>query len=357
MTCRRIFTSHEIVLPALALVAAVFAAAYMPSSSAASDSASGQQLIVAAFGGAYGKAEQEAYFKPFTKATGIEVRVLPAQPSLAQIKLQVQSNNVLWDIAELGPWDTYNGCRDELLTPVDYQLVRKSDLAPEAGTRCGIIASLYTEGIGYKKSMFKTPPTWQDFFDVKKYPGKRAMEKYLQDGTLEAAVVGTGVPLDQIYPLDVEKAIAAMSSLGSDLILVDSLAQASQLLQSGSVVMIQTAIGRILPLESQGYAISLVGQRGPSFFTIPKGARNTTVAQKFLAFITSCKECTATMERMTAYGGPNKDGIQLVSEERRKLLPYDPEVQKNTWAPNLEWWGENAEAAQEAFQRFQVTGH
>ena len=316
--------------------------------------ASGGQLVVAAFGGAYGKAEQDAYFTPFTKATGIKVRVLPAEPTLAQVKLQVQNHNVLWDVAALQGVDANTGCNEGLLARVNYKLVKKADLAVGGGYKCGLLASLFTEGIGYKKSAFKTPPTWSDFFNVTKYPGKRTMESYIEDGTLEDAALGAGVPVNRLYPLDINKAINEMKSLGSNLVLVSSLAQASQLLQSGSAVMIQSAIGRILPLMSQGYAISLVGERAPSIFTIPKGAPHTALAQKFFSFIASCQKCTATMERETAYGGPNKNGIKLVPPRIRKLLPYDPQVDRNSYFQNLAWWSKNAARAQQAFQTFQA---
>jgi putative spermidine/putrescine transport system substrate-binding protein len=324
------------------------------SSSSGSSASGGGSITVAGFGGAYGDAEKAAYFDPFTKATGIKVNVLQAETTLGAVKLQVQKHNVVWDIAELPGPDTQTACDQGIIEKVDYKVVKKADLAPQGGYPCGILASLFAEGIGYSTSKFKTPPTWRDFFDTKKVPGKRTMEKYLTDGTLEYALIADGVPKDSLYPLDLKRAIAKLKTLGNDVVLVDSLAQASQLLTSGDAVMIQTAAGRILPLKNAGLPVDFapVGERGEAIFTIPKGAKNSANAMKFLAYIASCASCSQQMARLTAYSGANKDGATGLPAAIKDQLPSSPKVVAQSFAQDDKWWSQNAGQAQSAFDAF-----
>ena len=48
-----------------------------------------QSIVVVSFGGSYARASQEAYHKPFTQETGIEVRLDDYNGGLAQIRAQI----------------------------------------------------------------------------------------------------------------------------------------------------------------------------------------------------------------------------------------------------------------------------
>ena len=51
-----------------------------------------------------------------------------------------------------------------------------------------------------------------DFFDLKRVPGKRMIRKDSQ-AMLEMALIADGVPLDKLYPLDVDRAIAKFATI------------------------------------------------------------------------------------------------------------------------------------------------
>jgi putative spermidine/putrescine transport system substrate-binding protein len=339
---------------AAATCAAIVAVAACGSDEGGGGSKSGGSITVAGFGGAYGDAEKAAYWDPFTKATGIQVKKLEAEVTLGAVKLQVQKGAVVWDLVELSGPDAVAGCRNGIVEKVDYSQVARADLVADAGYKCGVSAGQFTEGIGYRTDKIKKPPTWQDFFDTEAYPGKRTMEKYLQDGTLEYALLADGVPKDKLYPLDVNRAITKLKSLGDDVIFVDSLAQASQLLTSGEAVMIQSASGRMIPLINAGLPVGFEpnGERAPFVFTIPKGAKNAENAMKFLKFVASCASCSQTMARLTGYSGPNKDGDKGLSAGERAYLPTNPSVVAKSFPQDIEWWTKNAEEAQAAFDKF-----
>src|SRR5690606_34475398 len=80
----------------------------------------------------------------------------------------------------------------------------------------------------------KQPPqSWADFFDTKKFPGRRAMRKHPFD-TIEQALLADGVPLDKLYPLDFDRAYKKLDTIKNVIdVWWTGGAQTSQLLKSG----------------------------------------------------------------------------------------------------------------------------
>ena len=89
-----------------------------------------QSITVVSFGGSYARASQEAYHKPFTEETGIEVRLEDYNGGLAQIRAQVDAGSVYWDVVDLNLDDAILGCDEGL-----FELMNPSDLAPGVDAR------------------------------------------------------------------------------------------------------------------------------------------------------------------------------------------------------------------------------
>src|SRR5690606_12474056 len=92
------------------------------------------------------------------------------------------------------------------------------------------------------------PTTMQDFFDLEKFPGKRALRKRAQVN-LEWALLADGVPADKVYerlatPEGLEQAFAKLDSIKHEIVWFDSWSQAPQLLNDGGAVFVQSANGR-----------------------------------------------------------------------------------------------------------------
>lgn len=315
------------------------------------------ELIIAGFGGAYGDAQTEAYYDEYPEISGVNLEVLSAEATLGAVSVQVENENVLWDIVELNGADMVAGCLAGILEPIDYDVVDRELLEENVDEECGVAASVYTVGIGYDPEDWPEPPSWEDFYDTASYPGSRAIESYIQDGTLEYALLGDGVNKDDLYPLDLDRAVDTLLGVADDLIVVDSLAQASQLLTSGDAVMIQTASARMLALQEEGfeYEYHAVGQTGGSFWAVPQGAPNKEEAMAFLAWAAECVECTTLLGELTAYSGPNAEGNTHVTGDVADLLPSNPDVMEISFPVDLEWWGDNTEEAQDAFNRFMTS--
>ena len=85
----------------------------------ASTAAQAQSLTVVSWGGAYTKSQIEAYHKPYAKMTGVTINSEDYNGGLAEVKAQVESGNVVWDLVDLELSDVVLGCDEGLLEPID----------------------------------------------------------------------------------------------------------------------------------------------------------------------------------------------------------------------------------------------
>ena len=76
------------------------------------------QVVICGWGGALQKAQEEAYYRPFEKETGI--RVVPVSwPNLAKIRTQVKTGNVEWDIVASGGAAYFSSINDNMVEKID----------------------------------------------------------------------------------------------------------------------------------------------------------------------------------------------------------------------------------------------
>src|SRR6201997_573493 len=75
-------------------------------------------LYVNSWGGSYTAAQEAAYFKPFTTATGIQIRVI-TPVSYARVKAQVQTGSYQFDMTSVTPMLWLRASREGLAEPID----------------------------------------------------------------------------------------------------------------------------------------------------------------------------------------------------------------------------------------------
>ena len=64
-------------------------------------SATAETLTVVSWGGSYEQASRKAILEPFSKETGIDIRVDIYNGGLAQVRAQVETGKVYWDVIDL----------------------------------------------------------------------------------------------------------------------------------------------------------------------------------------------------------------------------------------------------------------
>ena len=236
-----------------------------------------QSLTVVSFGGSYARASQKAYHEPFTAATEIEVRLEDYSGGLAQIRAQVETGKVYWDVVDLNVADAVLGCDEGLL-----ELIAVEDLPPAADgtpaaddffpgtlTDCGMGTIFFSSIYAYHPQHFPDakPETIEDFFDLERFPGRRGMRRVPGDN-LEIALLADGVPIAEVYatldtPEGVERAFRKLDTIKDHIVWWEAGAQPPQMLADGEVVMSTAYNGRIFNaqvLENQPFVIVWDGQ-------------------------------------------------------------------------------------------------
>lgn len=312
-------------------------------------SAQAEDLTVVSWGGAYTKSQVEAYHKPFTKKTGINILSENYSGGLAEIKAQVEAGSVKWDIVDLEMSDAVRGCDEGLLEPIDASILpagdngtpAEKDFIPGSITDCAVGTIVWSTIYAYDKSKFPNggPKTMADFFDTKKFPGKRGLRK-TPKANLEMALIADGVSNDKVYELlatdaGVDRAFAKLDTIKNDAVWWEAGAQPPQLLADGEVAMTTAYNGRIfnaIAVEDKPFEIVWDGQVFDlDLWGIPKGAPNKDKALEFMKFSTDTKRL-AGQAAWISYGPVRQSSIPLIGKHAEadiQMGPHMPTAEAN----------------------------
>ena len=114
-----------------------------------------EKVIIASTGGAYDKALREAWFDPFTKATGIEVVTVAATNAEMRAKAaaMVKTGNVKWDLYLDGEIQAASKAHREVtedLTEFCRQFADREDLGANACAAGGVLLQSTATLLAYR---------------------------------------------------------------------------------------------------------------------------------------------------------------------------------------------------------------
>ena len=138
---------------------------------------------------------------------------------------------------------------------------RKNDLLQQAIQPYGWQTFFIGYVQAYLPGTFKgaQPTSWADFFDVNKFPGKRAWPGAgYYDGTAEVCLLADGVAPDKLYPLDFKRANEKLESIRDHLLFYNQFPQVQQFLTSKSVALAMGPNGLFAGLQNRGVQVQLV---------------------------------------------------------------------------------------------------
>lgn len=329
----------------LGSAAAMGLASSLPSRSAAA----GEEIVFATWGGSWGDAMREAWFDPFEKETGIAVRAVSGN-SYGRIEAMVKSGRTEWDVVEVLP-DFYALARDkDLLEPIDYGVVDRSGLLRDnLANELLVPEVLFSYVLTCNQKLDKFPSSWAEVWDTKTYPGMRTFEAEANAGVIEAALLADGVAPQDLYPLDVDRALNKMEEIRDNILFYETNAQAEQYMSSGQAMLGLIPDGRALNIKGAGAPIDI--RYDLSFLTwssmgVPKGAPNKEAAMKFLAYALTPKAQARIAEAYT-YGPVVPAAFEYIPEERAKILSGGPQMKGKAVVMDALWWGDNYESASE----------
>jgi putative spermidine/putrescine transport system substrate-binding protein len=313
-------------------------------------------ITISSWGGNYQEAVSKAIWQPTAEKLGITI-LEDTTNGLADIRAQVTANSVLWDVAEL----TIDGCAqgeaEGLFEELDYSVINKEGFDPAIAQKSYIGFNYYSNVIGWNKEKFpEGPQSWADFWNVKKFPGRRSLRNDPAE-VLEAALLADGVAPDQLYPLDLERAFNSLEKIKPHIsVWWSSGAQSAQLVADGEVDLIGAWNGRISAAIASGAPFDFTFNQGlliADCLVIPKGVKNKDLAIKALATAVS-PEILANLPQFIDYGPATAKAFETgkISPEVAKTLNTSPENAAKQAVVRGDWWGEHGAEARERWANF-----
>jgi putative spermidine/putrescine transport system substrate-binding protein len=306
------------------------------------------EVVICGWGGAIQKAQEEAYYRPFEKETGI--RVIPVSwPNIAKIRTQVQTGSVEWDIVVSGGAAYYSSVTNNMVEKIDYSYFDPKVLAqiyPQAKQAHGVGAYSFSYVYTWRTDAYTketAPKNTLEFWDVKKFPGPRTMFNIAAAALgWEWGLLADGVPKDQLYNNpDMERAFKKLGEIKPHVVKWwKSGAVPGQLFTDKEIVLGIAYNGRMQKLKEQGGPVDYHWNEGRMSFDryfVPKGARNKENAMKFIAFA-SRPDRQAAFAKLITYGPVNEKAFDLIPVERARLLPSYPENMKKQFMPDDTWF-------------------
>ncbi|WP_263145021.1 ABC transporter substrate-binding protein [Pseudomonas sp. RIT-PI-AD] len=317
-----------------------------------------RDLTVVSWGGNFQDAQRDIFFIPFGKQTGKTVLDQSWDGGVGVLDAKVRVGDPNWDVVEVESEDLALGCESGLYEKIDWAKVGdRKDFLPEAVHECGVGAIVWNTGLTYDGNRLKDGPTsWADFWDLKKFPGKRGLRKGPKYA-LEFALLADGVEAKDVYsvlstPQGVDRAFNKLNQIKPSIVWWEAGAQPLQMLSAGDVVMSSAYNGRISGFNrNEGKNFKLVWKGSVSAvdsWVVLKGSANKDLAMDFIGYA-SKPENQAKLPPYIAYGLTNTKANVLVPAELRAELPTTPENMAEALPLNVDFWVENIEPLTQRF--------
>ncbi|HXQ65891.1 MAG TPA: ABC transporter substrate-binding protein [Alphaproteobacteria bacterium] len=314
----------------------------------AARAADAKEIVIANWGGLANEGFSRFYGQPFEKDhAGAKVTTDSGGPAGGKIRAMVESGHVTWDLCDSSASSAYWLGGLGLLEPIDYKVVDKANVPPVGfALPHGVAPYSFSTVLAYDKAKVGDvpPKTWADFWDLKKYPGRRLL-RHDALSTLELAVMAAGVPLEKVYPIDIKLALDKIKEIKEHCLYWSSGAESEQIIRTGEAVMggIWHTRASVLSRESND-RMSWTWNQGvlqAGIFVVPKGNPAGALAQELLASMTAKVEPQIGLLGLLGNGPSNPKASALVPPELRRFNPTDPDNAKGQVVNSGEWWGAN----------------
>ncbi|MBX4921879.1 ABC transporter substrate-binding protein [Rhizobium bangladeshense] len=329
----------------------VIAVGALSSASGRARAESAGELKVNMSGGNWGDAVMEAYVKPFEAETGVKVTPVKADFSSTQIAMIVDTKNVSADIVNLGQTNVDPLTAKGYLEQIDYSIWKKDELeaTPDyAKQPNGFASYVYSMNMAWNTKKFPAekprPNTWAEFWDVGKFPGTRSLNSGEGGGgPWEEALLADGVPMDQLYPLDIDRIFASLDKIkphvrkwwtsGSEVL---------QIMRDNIADVVESYDGRILSLIDEGGPIEINRNQAKlttDYWCIPKGSPNGQNAQKFIELIGRADR-QAEFADLIGQGPTNRNAYKTIPDNVARKLASHPDYAASSFPLNAKWYAE-----------------
>jgi putative spermidine/putrescine transport system substrate-binding protein len=299
-------------------------------------------------------------FVPFGHANGYDVRFAVYDGGLKELTQMVGRGQYEWDVIDLELPDAIAACRQGLLEHIDAASLppgadgtpAAKDFVKAAIGPCWVGSVVYSQVITYAPANFHgdVPKTAADFFDLKRFPGTRALRRNAKFN-LELALLADGMNPADVYdalltPVGIDRALTKLSALKGSLVWWDSSADAVAMVADGRAAMATALNGDVYDAAQHHHPVNVIWDSQLyelDVFGVPKGNPHKDVALDFVRFATGSQPL-ADVSSWVGYGPARRSSVPLVGKnpelgtDMTPFLPTLPAHFATAFAVDEEWW-------------------
>jgi putative spermidine/putrescine transport system substrate-binding protein len=310
-------------------------------------------FVFTSSGSSYQRAQTKAWLNPYSDETGTKIRQ-DSPTDYAKIQSMVENNKVVWDVVNVSNDFGLQSTAD-LLEPLDYSVIDRGPILEGYASRYRIACMLYANTLAYNiEKIDGTPSTWADLFDTQNFPGQRGFRKSPWE-TLEVALLGDDVPPEDLYPLDVDRALGKLDTIKDHIVWWETGGQLQQQLADGEVALASAWNGRVQKEIDGGTPVKIQWNQNlqtADYLVVPKGTAHKEQAMELIAYCVSA-ENNHRLSDFIPYAPINKESIPKVDSQVTSQLPTAYRDVGVTF--NAEWWDNNREAVEQRFNQWLMT--
>ena len=315
-------------------------------------SAQANEIVIANWGGDAVRHFATAFGPAVDRDLGLPLAVDGGGPSMGRIRTMVEANNTIWDICDSGAGDSLELGRLGMLEEIDYDIVDRSKMVEEFAYPHGCANYMFGVVLAYDTEFYgDNPPTkLADFWDTETFGGRRLLRRQAL-AMLEMALIADGVPFEDVYPVDIDRAVDKLRPLARDALFWGNGTESQQLLREGECQMglIWHTRANLLYQETGG-RIDWTFNEGllfPGIWIVPKNnPAGKDAAMQAIAAMQDPEAQIALLDLM-GNGPANPAARDLIPEHLRRV---DPSLAADRMLKaDGRWWGENTVEAEEKY--------
>jgi putative spermidine/putrescine transport system substrate-binding protein len=326
-------------------------------------------LTVMTWPGPYGRAQTSAQMHPYGADKAVDVRPAFWDGDLADVRTMVEKRQYKADVIDFELPKAVQACKDgflekiapTILPPGKDGVPATRDFVPGAIGPCWVGGQVYSQIIAVSPGLKKKPATLADFFNVKKFPGRRALSRASAKFNLEMALLADGVAPGDVYktletPQGLDRAFAKLKTLNP--IWAHDSAGALEWLKDGQAAMVTALNWDVANLKDATPDVIWDHQLYEmDVFGIPAGDPNKDRALDYIAYATSSAPLAA-VAGWVPLGPARRSSLPLVKPDPETgqamgpLLPTAPQNFANAFAVDDGWWQAHGAAIAPRWQEF-----
>ncbi len=319
-------------------------------------------ITIATWSGSYGIAQEIEVFKPFSRKTGVTIRIARNDGDLLPL-IKSSGSAPPWQVVDIEHAPLTRGCAEGRFEKLDHAaLLGKAaltDFIPGTLHPCGIGQLIWSQVVAYDATQLSTSPprSLADFFDLARYPGKRGLYSRAE-GNLEIALMADDIPREDVYDMlrtteGLERAFAKLITLSDAAVFWSQGDGPERLLNEGKVIMSTAYAGRFQrPRSGARRPVSLMWTNQlwrTSYWAIPSGSGELAHAQRFISFATDAERLARLAVRLQ-FGPARKTAMDLVPANTREDLPTARRQFHDALMVDAGFWAEMGPSLEDRFQ-------